>query len=79
MDKLTVADMPKLFYTVKVPKIGIVSAETPEYLSELVRERIDEEGYGAREVGGHWLVTHNGKRWGSLSYNGRLWPNQFKL
>lgn len=58
---------------VKIPKIGTVVADNVDDLSSRVREAIDDNSYGASDVGGRWTVkTDAGVKIGMLSYNGRF-------
>jgi hypothetical protein len=57
---------------VKIPKIGTVIADNVDDLTSRVREAIDENGYGASDVGGRWTVKNDAGKIGMLSYNGRF-------
>lgn len=58
---------------VKIPKIGTVVADNVSDLTSRVRAAIDENGYGASDVGSRWTVrTDAGVKIGLLSYNGRF-------
>lgn len=56
---------------VKIPKIGTVIADNVNDLTSRVRAAIDDNGYGASDVGGRWSVYMGVRKVGTLSYNGR--------
>jgi hypothetical protein len=57
---------------VKIPKIGTVIADNVSDLISRVRAAIDENSFGASDVGARWVVKDAGKKVGMLSYNGRF-------
>ena len=66
-------------YTVKIPKVGTVKADTLEALGDAAWKQVHGgnargEFYGASQVGSKWPVNQDGARIGDLSYNGRFWP-----
>ncbi|MDB6007893.1 MAG: hypothetical protein JWL65_143 [Gammaproteobacteria bacterium] len=50
-------------------------ADTVENLAAVFREWVDENNYGASDIGALWSVRHAGMDIGKISYNGRYWPN----
>jgi hypothetical protein len=65
-------------FTVKIPKVGKVSADSIQALGDAAWTAVHTApngygtGYGASEVGSGWPVTHDGKKVGTLRYNGRF-------
>jgi hypothetical protein len=57
---------------VKIPKVGTVIADSVDDLIARVREAIDDNGYGASDVGSRWAIKSHGATIGTLSYNGRF-------
>ena len=65
-------------FSVKIPKIGTISADSTEALGEAVWTacHCGLVQYGASQIGSRWPVKQDGKTVGALSYNGRFWPAQ---
>ena len=65
-------------FTVKIPKVGKVSSESVEALGEAAWSAVHNApngygtGYGCSEVGSAWPVTCDGKKVGTMRYNGRF-------
>jgi len=65
-------------FTVKIPKVGTVSADTLPALGEAawtaVHGGADGSGqsYGVSQVGSGWPVTDGARKIGTMRYNGRF-------
>lgn len=63
-------------YTVRIPKVGTVSADTLATLGSVAWDAVHTAnggfGYGVSEVGSGWPVKHDGVLIGTLRYNGRF-------
>lgn len=70
--KLSSEEISKAF-SMKVPKIGLLSAESAKSLAYKFAEARDAGGYGASDIGSRWPVLDaQGKHTASVSYNGRI-------
>lgn len=62
-------------FSVKIPKVGIVTAATLEALGNAAWDAVHSAGnggYGCSEVGSGWPVKQDGVLVGTLRYNGRF-------
>ena len=62
-------------YSVKIPKVGIVEAATLADLGNAAWDRVhgqnpDHYCYGCSEVGSGWTIKQDGKKIGTMRYNG---------
>jgi hypothetical protein len=77
----TKADITKAdVFSVDIPIVGTVTAESIQVLGEAAWHRVHNApngygtGYGASEVGSGWPVKKNGELIGTLRYNGKFDP-----
>lgn len=64
-------------FTVKIPKVGIVTADTIEALGEAAWRQVhggnrEREYYGCSDVGTDWPVREGNRLIGTLRYNGKF-------
>jgi hypothetical protein len=71
-------------YTVHIPIVGDISAPSTDELGGLAwltthGDNPTGMSYGASEVGSIWPVFRGARRIGSLSYNGRFFPQEAQV
>ncbi len=59
-------------YSVYIPRIGKLTAETVDELAAMAYNEVYESGHGASVTGSRWVIKKDGIAHKMLSYNGRV-------